>query len=534
MKRLDLSVVKGGFLLSVIILLGGIMNAQQQGGTLTVALGYDLDTLDPYASGFLTDVQATFMAGLVAPNENAEYVPVLAEEVPTVENGGIVLTDDNKMVVTYRLRPDLKWADGEPLTSADIVFTWEAIKDPNYLGPEKSGTEEIDRIETPDELTAVVYYNTVFVGFKASLFTYGLLPKHVLEGKDLNSDPFWDKPFGAGPFMVSEFRRGEYVVVERNPNYFEVDENGVQLPYLDQIIFKIIPDTNTQVTQLKTGEVTFAYNLPYTLVPSLEGTQGLEIIAAKTLAFRHVTFNIANPLLADVNVRKAFAHGIDREAINKALGGFMTPTNTFVVSTFPFKSEDVPTYPYDPEIAKQLLADAGYTPGGDGILEKDGQRLSFRFMTQAGRTEYELSQQVVIAQMKALGIELIPDNKSGAAYSEARRSGDFDVWYSGWITPADPIDSYQSFYATGGFNNGGAYGNPELDAIFESANATLDMEEITGYMQEAQTIVLTDLPAIPLLEAPSMIAVTSQLQGFTPNPTNQTNFRLPARWWLEQ
>lgn len=519
--------------LCVLVLLGGIAAAQERGGTLTVALNYDLDTLDPYASGFLTDVQATFLAGLVAPDHNAQYVPVLVTEVPTLENGGIVLTDDGtKMVVTYHLRPDLKWADGEPLTSADIKFTWDAIRDPAYLGPEKNGSAEIDSIETPDDLTAVVYYNTVFGGFKASLFTYGLLPKHVLEGKDLNKDPFWDAPFGAGPFMVTEFKRGQYVVVERNPYYFEVDANGVQLPYLDSIVFKIIPDSNTQSTQLKSGEVDFAYNVPFTVAPTLENVAGLRVLRAETLGFRHITFNLRNELLNDLSVRKAFAHGVDRAAINKALGGYMVPTNTFVVSIFPYSSDNVPSYEYNPELARQILLDAGYAPDRDGIMAKDGKRLSFDIMTQAGRVEYELAQQVVIAEMKAIGIELKTDNKSGAAYSQARREGDFDVWYSGWITPADPIDSYISFYGTGGFNNGGAYSNPEVDAALNAAAASLDPVDVQFYMGEAQNIVLTDLPAIPLFEAPSIIVMTERLQGFESNPTNQTNFRHTSGWWL--
>lgn len=521
--------------LLVLIPLVGMASAQERGGTLTVALNYDLDTLDPYASGFLTDVQATFLAGLVAPNHDAEYEPVLAQEVPTLENGGIVVSEDGQtMVVTYHLRPGLKWADGEPVTSADVKFTWEAVKDPSYLGPEKDGTAEIDRIETPDELTAVVYYNRVYAGFKASLFTYGLLPQHVLEGKDLNTDPFWDAPFGAGPFMVTEFVRGQYVIVERNPYYFETDANGVQLPYLDRIIFKIIPDSNTQTTQLRSGEVDFAYNVPYTALATLQNVPTLEVTNAKTLAFRHVTFNLANELLADPAVRQAFAHGIDRSALNRALGDYMIPIDTFVVSTFAFASDDVPTYPYDPEQARRILMDAGFQPGRDGIMERDGKRLSFDFMTQSGRAEYETAQQVLIAQMKAIGIELKPDNKAGAALSEARRNGGFDVWYSGWITPADPIDSYISFYATGGFNNGGAYSNPETDAALTAAASSLDPVQTAAYMQEAQRLVLTDLPSIPLFETPSIIVATNRLEGFESNPTNQTHFRQVAGWWLAQ
>lgn len=520
-------------LISSLILAGGIALAQERGGTLTVALNYDLDTLDPYASGFLTDVQATFLAGLVMPDHNAQYVPLLATEVPTLDNGGIVLSADGKtMDVTYHIRPDAKWADGEPVTSADVKFTWEAIKDPTYLGPEKDGSEEIDSIDTPDDLTAVVHYNKVYAGFKASLFTYGLLPKHYLEGKDLNTDPYWDAPWGAGPFKVTEFRRGEYVVVKRNEYYFGKDDAGTQLPYLDSIIFKIIPNTNTQTTQLKSGEVDFAANVPFTAAPSLENVPGLKVIAAPTLAFRHVTFNLANAQLADLNVRKAFAYGVDRAALNKAVGGYMVPTNTFVVSVFPYSSQDVPTYAYDPEKARQTLLDAGYAPGKDGVMEKDGKRLSFTFMTQSGRSEYELAQQVIIAEMKAIGIELTPDNKAGAALSQARRNGGFDVWYSGWITPADPIDSYISFYGTGGFNNGGGYSNPAVDAALNAASVSLDPAATAKDMLEAQKLVLADLPAIPLFETPSIIAMTDRLQNFESNPTNQTNFRDTSHWWL--
>lgn len=522
-------------LFGALVLLGGITAAQDRGGTLTVGLGYDLDTLDPYASGFLTDVQSTFLEGLVAPDKNAQYVPALAREVPTQANRGIRLTDNGKkMVVTYHLRPGLKWADGEPVTSADVKFTWEAIKDPKYLGPEKDGAAEIEKIETPDPLTAVIYYNQVLSGFKASLFTYGILPKHTLQGKDLNKDPYWDKPFGAGPYKVTEFKRGQYVIVDRNPNYWRKDDKGTQLPYIDRIIFKIIPNTNTLVTQLKSGEVQFASNIPYTAAPALDNVPGLKVEIGKTLGFRHITFNFKNEFLKDLNVRKAIAQAVDRAAINKALGGYMRPIDTFVVSSFPFASKNVPTYKFDPEAAKALLRKAGFTPGADGIMTKGGKRLSFSFMTQTGRSEYELAQQVIAAELKNVGIETKIDNKTGAAYSQARRNGDYDLWYSGWITPADPIDSYISFYTTKGFNNGSGYSNPKVDKVLEDAASTFDPPLINQYMAQAQKLVLTDLAALPLFEAGQVIAYTDKLQDFEPNPTNQTNFREPSGWWLKK
>lgn len=535
MNRLASKTAITAWLASAVILLGGLSLAQERGGTLTVAIGYDLDTLDPYASGFLTDVQSTFLEPLVYPDENAKFQPAMAVEVPSLENRGIRLTDDGKkMVVTYRLRPGIKWADGEPVTSADIKFTWDAIRDPKYLGPEKDGTDEIERIETPDALTAVIYYKQVYPGFKSSLFGYGILPKHVLQGKDLNKDAFWDKPFGAGPFRVTEFKRGQYVIVERNPNYWRKDDKGVQLPYLDRIIFKIIPNTNTIVTQLKSGEVQFAYNIPFTLAPSVDNVPGIKVINARTLGFRHVTFNFRNEFLKDLNVRKAFAYGIDRDSVNKALGGYMKATDTFVVSSFDFKSNSVPVYKFDAERARAALRASGFAPGSDGIMVKNGKRLSFNFMTQAGRVEYEVAQQAIITQMKSVGIELVPDNKSGAALADARRKGGYDVWYSGWITPADSIDSYISFYTSTGFNNGSGYSRANVDQLLEKAASSLDPPVVKLYMAQAQTAILSDLATLPLFEAPSIIAITEKLQNFKPNPTNQTNFRDTSGWWLKK
>src|SRR5262249_41636633 len=154
---------------------------------------YDKDTLNPYATGFLGDVEATVFEGLLAPNEKLEFVPVLASEVPTVQNGAITVSPDGKRItITYKLRPEVKWADGEPFTAADVKFTWEAVKDPKFIGESKDGTQDIDSIETPDPLTAVVHYNTVTPNFASTLFSVGVFPQHILQGKSLNSDPWWD------------------------------------------------------------------------------------------------------------------------------------------------------------------------------------------------------------------------------------------------------------------------------------------------------------------------------------------------------
>lgn len=516
------------------VLLGGMALGQQRGGTLTVGLGYDIDTLNVYSTGFLGDVQAAVVEGLLAPDARANYVPVLATQVPTTKNGGIkVAADGKRMTVTYKLRPNVKWSDGQPFTAEDVKFTWEAVKNPKFIAESKDGTEDIESIDTPDPLTVVVNYKRVAPDFASTLFTFGILPKHTLEGKDLNTDPYNEKPLGTGPFKVKEFKRGQYVILERNPNYWRKDAKGVQLPYLDGMIFKIIPDSNTLVTQIRSGEVQLAYGVPYSQVAQLDNVPGINIIKNAVLSWQHLDFNLKGPeAFKDPNVRKAFAYAINKTTISKALGGYPTPVNTVVVPVFSYSNPNVPKYDYNLAKAQQLLDAAGYKPGPDGIRVKDGKRLSFKIMAQAGRSTDEDAQQVIIASLKAAGIELQPDNKSGVAFRDARYKGNYDLFYGGWITSADP--TYSVFFGSKGVNNGQGYANAKVDALLAKAESTLDQDVRTAALRDFQVELMNDLPSIPITSNPSMIAVTDKLGGFVPNPTNMTNFVNTSGWYLKK
>ncbi|MDB5045648.1 MAG: transporter, substrate binding protein [Deinococcus sp.] len=526
---------KGRLLLALTsILLCGTALAQERGGTLTVGLSYDIDTLNVYSTGYLGDVQATVVEGLLAPDKNANYVPVLATTVPTIKNGGIKLSADGKqMSITYKLRRNVKWSDGAPFTSADVKFTWEAIKNPKFIAESKDGSEDVSSIDTPDPYTAVVNYKRVAPDYASTLFTFGIFPKHALEGKDLNTDVYNEKPLGTGPFKVKEFRRGQYVIVERNPLYWRKDSKGVQLPYLDQIVFKIIPDANTLVTQLKSGEIQMTPSVPYAQVTQLDALPNMNIVKNNVLSWQHLDFNFKGPeALRDLNVRQAFAYAINKSAISKALGGFPKPIDTVVVPVFSASNRNVTKYPYNPTKAKALLDAAGYKPGPDGIRVKNGQRMSYKILVQAGRANDEVAQQVIISSLKAVGIELQPDNKTGVAFREARYKGGYDVFYSGWITSADPV--YSVFFKTGGVNNGQGFSNPRIDTLLDRAENTLDPAVQKSALMEFQAELTKVLPTIPITTNLSVIAVTNKLGNFVPNPTNMTNFVNTSSWYLKK
>jgi len=526
---------KGRLLLALTsVLLCGTALAQERGGTLTVGLSYDIDTLNVYSTGYLGDVQATVVEGLLAPDRNANYVPVLATTVPTIKNGGIKVSADGKqMSITYKLRRNVKWSDGAPFTSADVKFTWEAIKNPKFIAESKDGSEDVSSIDTPDPYTAVVNYKRVAPDYASTLFTFGIFPKHALEGKDLNTDVYNEKPLGTGPFKVKEFRRGQYVIVERNPLYWRKDNKGVQLPYLDQIVFKIIPDANTLVTQLKSGEIQMTPSVPYAQVTQLDALPNMNIVKNNVLSWQHLDFNFKGPeALRDLNVRQAFAYAVNKSAISKALGGFPKPIDTVVVPVFSASNRNVVKYPYNPTKAKALLDAAGYKPGPDGIRVKNGQRMSYKILVQAGRANDEIAQQVIISSLKAVGIELQPDNKTGVAFREARYKGGYDVFYSGWITSADPV--YSVFFKTGGVNNGQGFSNPKIDAFLDRAENTLDPAVQKSALMDFQAELMKVLPTIPITTNLSVIAVTNKLGNFVPNPTNMTNFVNTSSWYLKK
>lgn len=504
-----------------------------KGGTLVAGLPYDKDTLNPYATGFLGDVEATVFEGLLAPNEKLEFVPVLAQEVPSVENGGIVVASDGKtMTITYKLRPGVKWADGQPFTSADVRFTWEAVKDPGFIGESKDGTQDILSIETPDPLTAVVHYNTVTPNFASTLFSVGVFPEHILRGRSLNSDPWWDAPFGTGPFMVKEFKRGQYALVERNPNYWRRDADGAALPYLDRILFKMMPDQNVLVTQLKASEIKIAYTVPYPAAPQIAALPDMEIIVNKFLSWQYVAFNFKGPpSLRDIRVRTAIAHAINKATIARALGGYPYPVKSVVLPLFWYYDPDSPDHPFDVAHAKALLDEAGYMPGPDGVRVRGDDRLSYRFVCQAGLTADEIAQQVIIANLKAVGIETTADNKTGVALREARYKGGYDLLYARWLTPSTP--NYSVFYATKGPNNGMGYGNPELDDVLSKVEHTLDRDTRRALFKEFQRIMATDLPVIPTTSNTNLVAVTKRLKNFVANPTNRTDFINTSSWYLQ-
>ena len=188
-----------------------------------LVVGYDRepDTLNRFTTHILEDIETCVVEGLVTTDEKMTIVPLLAASIPTVENGGVVLRKDGGMDVTWKLRPNITWHDGTPHTSADVKFTVEAINSPAYNPESTDGFDRITSVDTPDSLTAVLHYKEVYAPYQLQ-FMRGTLPRHVLEGRDIDTANDYNRaPLGTGPYKVAEWRSGEYIRLEAVPNYWQ-------------------------------------------------------------------------------------------------------------------------------------------------------------------------------------------------------------------------------------------------------------------------------------------------------------------------
>ena len=268
-------------------------------------VGYDRepDTLNRFSTHILEDIQTCVVEGLTTTDEQMKVVPLLAAEVPTLENGGVTLRPDGGMDVIWKLRPGVKWHDGTPLTSADVKFTVDAINGPNYNPESTDGFDRIASVDTPDPLTAVVHYREIYAPYDIQ-FIRGMLPKHVLDGRDIDRAQDYNRnPLGTGPYRVAEWKAGEYILLERVPHYWRGDE----YPQIRRLMFQFVANTNTRINQLKSGEVHVVALVPWDKYREIAG-HAVDRRAQDTPgnAYEHVTLNERQvPAFADVRVRRA-------------------------------------------------------------------------------------------------------------------------------------------------------------------------------------------------------------------------------------
>jgi peptide/nickel transport system substrate-binding protein len=497
-------------------------------------IGYDRepDTLNRFSTHILEDIQSCIVEGLTTTDEQMRVIPLLAETVPSIENGTVRMRADGGMDVTWRLRRDVKWHDGVPFTSADVKFTVDAINSPNYNPESTDGFDRISSVDTPDPLTAIVHYKEIYAPFDIQ-FIRGTLPKHLLAGRDIDRAQDYNRnPLGTGPYRVAEWRAGEYILLERVAHYWR----GDAYPHIKRLLFKFIPNTNTRINQLESGEVHVVALVPWDKYREIAAVPSIVVHRTPGNAYEHVTLNERHfPPFADVRVRRALVQALDRERFTATILDGLAPVAHGPIQPVSWAYTDrVTRYPFNPARAGALLDDAGWVAGPGGIRQRDGRPLSFTLITQAGYAVRENVAQAIERQLRDVGVDVKVELHDGTALSAIWFEGRFDAMLHWWQMPSDP--ELTTFFAADRTPPAGRninfFRDEELTRVLYASDRTVDRAERTRLLHRAQAIVADAAPEIPLYTVTRLDAVPARLEHFKGNPTNTGIFWNVHEWQI--
>lgn len=485
------------------------------GGTLTAIVQPEPTAMtsainNTYANGV---VSSNIFDGLVSYDEHFNPQPSLATSWETSNDG---------LTITFHLRHGVKWHDGVPFTSADVKYSLEEVwKKLHARG--RVTFAAVREVQTPDDFTVILKLDhpspVIFSAVNA--VEAQILPRHLYAGTDVATNPYNVKPVGTGPFRFKQWQRGQFIALEKNPDYWDAGK-----PKVDKLVFRIIPDAASRSAALETGEVLYA---PYNPVP-LADVQRLKALPDLVIdthgyewqaSYYFIEFNLRRPELADVRVRQAIAQAIDRKGlIDTVWYGFGKPADSPIVSSVTrFHAAGLPQYPYDPAHAEQLLDAAGYPRKADGVrfrINLDHQPFNDTF---ANTDEY------IRQNLKRIGIEATVRNQDLPTFlRKVYGEYDFDInggQFSGYSDPQmGVLRQYSSKTIKAGIPwvNASNYQNPQMDKLIEALQVQGDGPQRVESFHQLQRIAQTDLPVFPLIELENFSVYSSRLGGVSQAP----------------
>ncbi len=514
----------------------GIRGASGDGGRriLRIAYNREIDVLNAFTSQMLVDVHFSMVEGLITTDENNVYIPVLAKEIPTEDNGLVVRNDDGTVDMTWQLREGVRWHDGEPFTSEDVCFTWRFVSSEGSAVYNRDLYLAILECLMPDAQTVVFKWEGVR-GYYAGLFE-AILPEHVLghmtTQEVVNYVPYnrGDELVGTGPFKFAEWRAGEYIRVVRNEDYWR----GPEFPQIDEVVWAFIPDSNTRMNAMKAGQYHYGQIDPVQ-VSEVAELENYEVHLVSSNGFMHFDVSLnterSRTLFNDAQVRRAIAYAIDRRAIAEQLmQGTVIVATTPLNPSSPYHNAAVVGRDYDPGRARRILDQRGWSVGSDGVRVKDGLRFSFEVLNRAGSTDRIAIAQVVQAQLKDVGIEVTFETLEAAAWTQRWRSSDWEGLVSAWFLPADP--SMTGLYACDGSNNFTGFCDPELDAALRRSDESLDFAERKRFLDEAQRLLAETDRFVPIYYNVIPEVLSKRVGNYRGSGTNFGSFWNLYEWTL--
>ena len=487
----------------------------QSGGMLTVAADTEPRNLNPamIASNGVFFVSSKIVEPLAEMDYGTGLRPLLAASWEGSDDG---------LSFTVNLREGVTWSDGEPFTSEDVAFSaMEVWKELQNVGSQIF--TDLESVETPDELTAVLNFSTPIPAQlieNAMPVVTTVLPEHILAGQDLAEADYNAAPIGTGPFLFGEHRPGEFYRLTRNETYW-----GEGMPYLDQIVYRVLPDAGAKAAALETGDIqlTAFSAVPLTDLARLDAIDGINVVPGGYEGITYATtleINNRREELADPTVRRALAHAIDKDFIVDVIFlGYAEAATGPVPSTDPlFHNPDIPGHAFDPALAEEMLDEAGY-PRGD-----DGNRFSLRLRPAPWFEQTRAVGDYVAQALEDVGIEVEivtadPGGHTAAVYTDH----DFDLAIGSPVWRNDPAISTTILYQGGlepgvPFANQYGYDSEAMNEIIARGRSTLDPEERIEVYDEFQDLAQTDLPLIFLTHFTFITVARDEVKNVGNNP----------------
>lgn len=439
------------------------------------------------------EINSLIFNGLTAHDKDNKVVPALAESWEF---------DDKSNTYLFKLRKDVKWHDGKEFTAEDVKFTIEAIQDEKNQSEIASNYEDIVEVRIKDKYTVEIVLKAANIAMLDYL-TVGMLPKHLLEGKDITTDSFNQNPIGTGPFKFEKWDRGQSITLIKNKEYFKKE------PKLDKVVFKIVEDSKAKVMQLKAGELDLAQITPKD-IDVFKDNQDYTVNVMKTADYRGIMYNFNASLFKEnKELPNALSYAIDRQAIvDSVLLGHGEKAYS-PLQMGPYNNSTIEKFEYNPEKAKNELERLGWKKDDKGIYEKAGKKLSFEIVCGEGDQVRIDMANICSQQLKAIGVDakVVVNAKIDWANQ--------DSYLIGWGSQFDPDDHTYKVFGTGKGANYNAYSNLKIDEILQKARETDNEEERIKLYKEFQEEMVKEMPYTFISYIDAIYVGKSGIKGLT-------------------
>lgn len=544
------------FSTSLLITMGFAFEAQSKATNeeLKIGISQEFDSINPVLSSMVASSYLRYMFSRRLTNLDADnkWVPQIAKEIPTLENGlAKIITDKGKkkIVTQWEILEKAKWGDGTPVTCDDIIFTRKVAMSNNSSVGERETYQQVEKIDVDPKNAkkCTLTYDKAIWNYAHQLATYYILPKHIeeapfekfkdaKEGYEKNSNYSKNPTMPGlynGPYVVSELKLGSHITLVPNKHFYGEPAK------IKKIIIKLISNTGTLEANLRSGTIdkisvlglSFDQALALDKKIKTEDTD-FKVEFEPSAVYEHIDVNLDNPILKDVNVRKALATAIDKEQlINSLFEGKQQAAIHFMTPKDPWYSNAVTTYRYSKRQASKILEDSGWKEGKDGYRYKDGKKLSLNFKTTAGNKVREAVQVYLQNQWKQVGVEIIIKNEPGRIFfGETTKKREFDLAMYAWVstTEKNPRSTQHSVSIPTEKNgwsgqNQPGWKSPQMDKLIEDMDIEFNSKKRVELAANMLKLYTDDLPVLPLYYRTDNAVI----------PKNLKNFKIPGHQFAE-